>query len=233
MFRVDFGIRGRSGSLCRGDFVSRGISLDAGLTKRARKRSGSLAFDCQLSTFDCTSNRDSRSSEKMFSTSKTGTSNSLIGTPFTPSRPLSPNLTPSSPSPAPNYVSFQKLLVSSLTPSKSATSQFLIDNFERSFALNPPWRVEATTASKQLAAQAGHSIFNRPAPRLETLVSHRKQTFALISNRPQFAFYNSGVSSRSGRFCTTSSCSRLSTINCQLRYNGEVKFNCNSRGDPT
>src|SRR5690348_1501564 len=54
----------------------------------------------------------------MLSTSKTATSNFLIGTPLSPSQRLSPD-----------YVAFPKLLDCSLTPNKSATSQFLIDSF--------------------------------------------------------------------------------------------------------
>jgi hypothetical protein len=83
-----------------------------------------------------------------------------------------------------------KLLDFPLTHRKHSTSHFLIDNFERSLAFTVP---------KHSSAEAGHSplISNRPCPRLETPVSHRKQTIAPTSNRPQFAFFNSPLSSSS------------------------------------
>jgi hypothetical protein len=128
----------------------------------------------------------------------------LIGTPSYPSRPLSSNLTPSSPAPAPNYVSFPKLLDFSLTPSKSATSHFLIDNFGACLTRRPP---------QQSNAEAGELpiLSNRPAPRLETLASHRKQTIALISNRPQFAVCNSVAHRRPDQFFRTSNFKHLTS----------------------
>lgn len=70
-----------------------------------------------------------------------------------------------------------KKLDHSPSVTKYSTSQFLIDNF-RGFI------------SPALEFQPALSNSNRPAPRLEMPVSHRKQTVEAISNRPQFALCN-------------------------------------------
>ena len=88
-----------------------------------------------------------------------------------------------------------------LTLSKQITCDFLIDNFCSDLAgpsLATRLPAEAlpkeghSPVSPQLAAAGGggplHS--NRPSPRLEILVSHRKQTVGPISNRPKFALCN-------------------------------------------
>ena len=68
-----------------------------------------------------------------------------------------------------------------LTPSKQTTSHLLIDNFCTGSAPLP-------FPTSSLGLQTSSS--NRPSPRLEILVSHRKQTVGPISNRPKFALCN-------------------------------------------
>jgi hypothetical protein len=91
-------------------------------------------------------------------------------------------------SPASNFQSLaSKLLAFALTPPKSSTSQFLIDNFCGDFT--PVFHPSLATNHSPL-----HS--NRPAPRLEMPVSYRKQNIGPISNRPKFAVCNSFLSRR-------------------------------------
>ena len=87
---------------------------------------------------------------------------------------------------------FVEKLEVSLSLTKSITSQFLIDNFQQvsSWAARP--RSSASFVSCALSASC---ISNRPSPRLESALSHRKQKVALVSNRPQFAFCNFQYSS--------------------------------------
>jgi len=149
----------------------------------------------RLSTFDSRlfSNREPKSSQKMLSASQSATCNFLIGKKFNISR--SP-----SPAAAPIPLPPSKLLDFSLTSPKSITSKFLIDNFGACLTRRPPW-------PRTVAAEGSHSaplsfasfapfasstscISNRPSPRLEMVVSYRKQEMALISNRPQFVLSN-------------------------------------------
>ena len=127
----------------------------------------------RLSTVDSRlpSNRDSKSSQKMLSTSKFSSSNFLIGTLSSLSRTLPVG-----------FMTIPKSLEFSLTRTKHSTSHFLIDNFRAGFA-----SLDLPTSNLELPTSSS----NRPSPRLETLVSHRKQTVGPISNRPQFALCNS------------------------------------------
>ncbi|HEV2490420.1 MAG TPA: amidohydrolase family protein [Candidatus Acidoferrales bacterium] len=77
-----------------------------------------------------------------------------------------------------------KLLDQDPTFTKQSTSHFLIDNSCAPFGLLclPTSKIEPPTSSP-----------NRPSPRLEIPVSHRKQRIGPISNRPYFAFYNSRI----------------------------------------
>ena len=72
----------------------------------------------------------------------------------------------------------------SSTLAKSITSNFLIDNFQQVSS-----HVAGSSSSASFASSAS-CISNRPSPRLESPVSHRKQTIAPISNRPKFAVCN-------------------------------------------
>ena len=74
-----------------------------------------------------------------------------------------------------------KLLDSSLSHTKHTTSQFLIEN---SCTFSSP--LTLLTSNLEFL----NSSSNRPSPRLEILVSHRKQTVGPISNRPKFALCN-------------------------------------------
>ena len=74
-----------------------------------------------------------------------------------------------------------KLLDSSLSHTKHTTSQFLIEN---SCTFSSP----LTLLTSDL--ESLNSSSNRPSPRLEMPVSHRKQTTGPISNRPKFALCN-------------------------------------------
>jgi len=80
-----------------------------------------------------------------------------------------------------------ELLESWLSHTKQGTSQFLIDNFQHVSSLVAGARSSTSFAS---FASATSRISNRPSPRLEMPVSHRKQTIGLISNRPKFAVCN-------------------------------------------
>ena len=71
-----------------------------------------------------------------------------------------------------------------LTHTKHATSRFLIDNFHRP---STPAIVSRSSAS---FASSASCISNRHSPRLETPVSHRKQTIGALSNRHKIAFGN-------------------------------------------
>ena len=68
-----------------------------------------------------------------------------------------------------------------LTPSKQTISHFLIDN---SCTGSAPLPFPTSNLEHQTSSS------NRPSPRLEILVSHRKQTVGPISNRPKFALCN-------------------------------------------
>jgi len=70
---------------------------------------------------------------------------------------------------------------------KSITSNFLIDNFQQ---VSSHVAGSSSSASFASFASSASCISNRPCPRLESPVSHRKQTIAPISNRPKFAFCN-------------------------------------------
>ena len=65
----------------------------------------------------------------------------------------------------------------SLNTANSTTSQFLFDNFGSGFY--PASGFEPPASSS-----------NRPSPRLEILVSDRKQRVGAISNRPYFALFD-------------------------------------------
>jgi|SRR5690348_13668015 len=149
----------------------------------------------RLSTVDSRlfSNRESKSSQEMLSASQFATYNFLIGNNFNISRSPSPAVAPIPLPPS-------KLLDFSLTSPNSITSNFLIDNFGVCLTRRPPWRRTAAAegshsaplsfASAASFASSPFCISNRPAPRLETPVSYRKQEMALISNRPQFVLSN-------------------------------------------
>ena len=111
----------------------------------------------------------------------------------------------------PNYVYITPKLESCLSYRKHTISQFLIDNSCKSFF---PAAASPASSLKPLASRP-----NRPSPRLEMPVSHRKQTIGPISNRPQFAFYNFALVG-SGRLRTTFALEtyppRLSTDDCKL-----------------
>src|SRR5690348_14681851 len=136
----------------------------------------------------------------MLSASQFATCNFLIGTNFNISHSPS-SVAASIPTPT-----LQKLEIS-LTAPKSFTSEFLIDNSEHALCdVRRSGRRRTGTpharpfpALKHLAAKAVCSrlstvdsrlLSNRPSPRLEMPVSHRKQTIAPISNRPKFAVCN-------------------------------------------
>src|SRR5690348_14346422 len=70
---------------------------------------------------------------------------------------------------------------------KSITSNFLIDNFQQ---VSSHVAGSSSSASFASFASSASCISNRPCPRLEMPVSHRKQTIAPISNRPNFALCN-------------------------------------------
>ena len=127
----------------------------------------------------------------MLSASQFATCNFLIGTNFNILHSPS-SVAASIPTPT-----LQKLEIS-LTAPESLTSQFLIDNWN-GFSLKPSTLSAAegsrSTASSSASfapfASSTSCISNRPSPRLEIPVNHRKQTIAPISNRPKFAFCNS------------------------------------------
>src|SRR5690348_143113 len=83
-----------------------------------------------------------------------------------------------------------------LTVIKSTTSRFLIDNLNgfsmKPFTLSasegsrPPQHV-AVNEDRTSNLKSPTSSSNRPSPRLEISVSHRKQRIAPVSNRPNFA----------------------------------------------
>ncbi|HEV2297372.1 MAG TPA: hypothetical protein VGR72_02510 [Candidatus Acidoferrales bacterium] len=81
------------------------------------------------------------------------------------------------------FQSFQshKLLELLLSDRKSSTSQFLIDNFGDLFVPLVP---------SALAINFMPLRSNRPSPRLEMPVNHRKQKAEASSNRPQIAIRN-------------------------------------------
>ena len=107
-----------------------------------------------------------------------------------------------------------KLLDFLLSHRKHSTSQFLIDNFR---ALS--WfRVFPASSFEPLASR----ISNRHIPELESLVSHRKQRIAPLSNRHKIAFCNSRFRHPIGApigFAKQRPHSRLSTFNSQLLSN--------------
>ena len=82
-----------------------------------------------------------------------------------------------------------------LTPPKSATSKFLIDNFCVLLRQTPPKSTIGFTRGTALATdyslaltQEAPSLSNRHIPELESLVSHRKQRIGPSSNRHKIAF---------------------------------------------
>jgi hypothetical protein len=90
-----------------------------------------------------------------------------------------------------------KLLGSDLTRRKHNTSQFLIDNFGACLTRRPPRADESPLVPpKRFSTEAGPtsklepptSSPNRHTPRLESPVSHRKQTIGPHPNRHKFAF---------------------------------------------
>ena len=173
---------GRSGSFCRGDFVSRGCgSLRTHKTRRkADVGIGLLAVNSRLSTASLIGTR--KSSQIMLTASQIDTSNFLIGTPLSPSRPLTLD-----------YIAFSKLLDFPLTPSKSTASQFLIDNLN-GFRMKP-FTLSEVEGSAYPKSQLDHSelanftrsscfqlpsvdsrlLSNRQSQELEIDLSHRKQ----------------------------------------------------------
>lgn len=105
--------------------------------------------------------------------------------------------------PAPTTEPGPPLLDFALTYRKQRISQFLIDNFRG-----------PQPEGSGIACQA---FSNRPCTRLEMLVSHRKQTVAPTSNRPQFAFSIFPFVSASTALNQLHSLrSRLPTLNCRL-----------------
>ena len=82
----------------------------------------------------------------------------------------------------PIYACKLKLLDFGLSYREHSTSHFLIDNFEASLA---PGGFPAFSRESQDSRSS-----NRPSPRLETLVSDRKQRIASVSNRPKIALFN-------------------------------------------
>ena len=94
----------------------------------------------------------------------------------------------SAPKPSANIMSTSPAkLDSRVSHPQSITSHFLIDNFQQVSS-----RVAGSSSSASFASLASSASFisNRPCPRLEMLVSPRKQTFGPVSNRPKFAFCN-------------------------------------------
>ena len=81
-------------------------------------------------------------------------------------------------------------LARNVSHTKQNTSQFLIDNFGAHILQRPPQR-RIADAYRTSNLEPPTSSPNRPSPRLEMPVSHRKQTAGPISNRPQIAFSNS------------------------------------------
>ena len=151
----------------------------------------------------------------MLSISKTGTSNFLIGNNFNTSR---------SPSPAAACIpltAFKRLEIL-LTRPKSITSDFLIDNF-----CTPSASLFVRTSSFEPPTSSS----NRHIPELESPVSHRKQRIEPTSNRHKIAFCNFRLHAPAAPHPLPARNSRLSTIICQLRYNGGVKIECNPKGD--
>ena len=80
-----------------------------------------------------------------------------------------------------------ELLDSRLSHTKKGTSEFLTDNFQHVSSLVAGARSSTSFAS---FASATSRTSNRPSPRLEMPVSHRKQTIGLISNRPKSVVCN-------------------------------------------
>ena len=115
-----------------------------------------------------------------------------------------------------------------VTHSKQTTSHFLIDNFcallrwQASKSTTVRWQCAFLSSlacpPQRLPAEADrtsnlgllNSSSNRPSPRLEMPVSHRKQTIEPISNRPYFAVCKKAVLSASNPV------SLLSTFDCHL-----------------
>src|SRR5689334_25264228 len=118
-----------------------------------------------------------------------------------------------------------------VTRSKQATSHFLIDNFcahlrrQASKSTIVPWQCALLSSlacpPQQLPAEADrtsdlgflNSSSNRPSPRLEMPVSHRKQTTGPISNRPKSTVCKFAV------LRALFPNSQLSTLDSQLRAN--------------
>ena len=85
-----------------------------------------------------------------------------------------------------------------VTRTKHSTSHFLIDNFCTFTGLPQvagfgPSTSSASCDSFASSFSPASRISNRPCPRLETPVTHRKQTIAPISNRPQFSLCKLGA----------------------------------------
>ena len=129
----------------------------------------------------------------MLSASQFTTCNFLIGKNFNTSR---------FPSPVADRLSlstFKKLEISPTAP-ESITSKFLIDNSEHAScdvrrSSPPAHRLPAVArvavgsrpaACSSLVTRHLSLFSNRPTPRLETAVSHRKQRIDPVSNRPNF-----------------------------------------------
>ena len=138
----------------------------------------------------------------------------------------------------------------SLSNTKHTTSRFLTDNFNgfsmkpftpRLPAACPPWRmagaVEGSRPPQRLVAQADRRssfelascISNRHSPRLETLVSYRKQSIGPGPNRHKIAFCNFHhpclLSEIKASFhlppllpLPPHFCSQLSTVNYELSF---------------
>ena len=97
------------------------------------------------------------------------------------------------------------------THSKKSISHFLIDNFGARVLRRPPQQPVAEAGPTSNLESRTSSNPNRPSPRLEMPVSHRKQRVGPISNRPQFAFCKKAVLSASNPI------SLLSTFDHQHR----------------
>src|SRR5579864_708137 len=115
------------------------------------------------------------------------------GSPISASSPSSASYSSSASSASRTSCPDPKLLDFALTYRKHSTSHFLVDNFGGSLAPLPlpaPSLEPLASRCQPLATCHSPLISNRPAPRLETCVTHTKQTIGPGSNRPQNAIFN-------------------------------------------
>jgi hypothetical protein len=111
-----------------------------------------------------------------------------------------------------------KLLDLPLNCRKHSTSQFLIDNFERSLAFNPPKQSDACPPWRAQASELP-TISNCQSPELEISLSHRKQrteNFLIAKSRPMLPSLNQHLSREMGPRWQRIPDSRLSTLNREL-----------------